>query len=187
MNRLSFAAILAAAAAFTAGCPVYSNDRSYQVCDSQRCFDCPDPTFSGSCVPAQCASSLDCPNGYSCTFGGECVSSGVGPTIGDGGGCSAPSECEGGLTCGADNFCHTGDCGGGIGCPAGYACTLVGGLAQCLSSSPDGGGAGDAQSLEASAEASDGAPAEASSAPGDATMPEAAILDGGTCVDGSCQ
>jgi hypothetical protein len=187
MNRLSLAVVLATATASTAGCPVYSNDRTHQVCGSQGCLDCADPAFSSSCAPSQCETSFDCPNGYACTLGGQCVSQGAGPLSGPGGSCATPSECEGGLTCGADNFCHTGDCGGGIGCPAGYACTLVDGLAQCLGSPPDGGDAGDAQSLEASASASEGATAEASSSPGDATMLEAAIIDGGTCVDGSCQ
>jgi hypothetical protein len=160
MNRLSLAVVLAAAAASTAGCPVYSNDGTHQACD---------------CAPSQCATSFDCPNGYVCTLGGQCVTQDAGSLLGSGGSCSTPSDCEDGLTCGADNFCHTGDCGGGIGCPAGYACTLVGGLAQCLGSPPDGGDGGD------------GATAEASGSPGDATALEAAIIDGGTCVDGSCQ
>jgi len=179
MNRIvSFAVVLAAAAALS-GCPVYSNDRVYRVCDSQGCFDCPDRTYSGACVSSSCAIPSDCPYGYACTYAGQCVATAL-PSAGVAApSCSTPLECEGGSTCGADNLCHAGDCGGAVGCPGGYTCTLVGGTAQCLSSAPDGGSTGDAQPLDASPDAGDTG--------GDSTMSEEGSVDGATCLDGSCQ
>jgi hypothetical protein len=183
MNRLLLAAMVGLAAALTAGCPIYSNDQSYGVCTSQGCFDCPSPNYSSACTPAQCATSFDCPYGYSCSFNGQCVAGVLAsPGLGEGGGCTAPSDCEAGTTCGSDNNCHAGDCGSGIGCPSGYECTLVGGLAECRGAADGGADAGAAQTPDA-AEAGGGGGLEA----GDATLSETGPSDGGTCVDGSCQ
>jgi len=133
MNRLLLAVVAALATAFIAGCPVYSNDQSFPVCNSQGCFDCPDRSYSSACVPWPCEDRFDCPSGSICNYSGQCVSA----PYSSAGTCSAPSDCGAGATCGADNVCHPGDCGSGVGCPTGYACGLVAGVAQCLSSASD--------------------------------------------------
>ncbi len=188
MNRLLLAVIAGLATAFIAGCPVYSNDQSFPVCNSQGCFDCPDRSYSSACVPWQCEERFDCPSGYVCNYSGQCVSTPY--STASAGTCSAPSDCGAGATCGADNVCHPGDCGSGVGCPTGYACTLVAGVAQCLSSATDAGArdanASDAIILDTSAEAAESGAPEASEAPTDAPS-EAGPTDGGTCIDGACQ
>ena len=189
MNRLLPAVVAALATAFIAGCPVYSNDQSFPLCNAQGCFDCPDRSYSSGCVPWQCEGRFDCPSGYSCSYSGQCVSAPY--ATGTAGTCSAPADCGPGSTCGADNVCHPGDCGSGVGCPSGYACTLVAGIAECLSSSNDAGvgdaEASDASMLDSSADAAESAAPEASEQPTDAAPLEAGPTDGGTCIDGSCQ
>jgi hypothetical protein len=150
MHRLVLVAVCAVVSALVAGCPVYS-------------------TTGGA---TGCEVSAECPDGYECVPGGQCLS-----TVAVQGNCGSPSQCDDGWTCGADNLCHAGDCGGGVGCPSGYACTLLGGAAQCLVSSTDAGNAGDAVNFDASM----------GDAAGDSTPPEATPLDGPTCIDGSCQ
>jgi hypothetical protein len=185
MNRLLLAVIAALATAFIAGCPVYSNDQSFPVCNSQGCFDCPDRSYSSACVPSPCEDRFDCPSGFICNYGGQCVS-----TPSSAGTCSAPSDCGAGATCGADNVCHPGDCGSGVGCPGGYACTLVAGVAQCLSSGSDAAvldaNVSDAVMLDTSAAAVESGPPAASDAAADAPS-EAGSTDGAACIDGSCQ
>jgi hypothetical protein len=59
---------------------------------------------------------------------------------GPGSPCTRPTDCGGGLTCGADGACHAGDCGTS-GCPSGYVCKLSGGALACVATStpPDAG------------------------------------------------
>ncbi len=195
MNRLLLATIAALAAAFIAGCPVYSNDQTFRVCTSQGCFDCPDRSYSNACVPWQCDGPFDCPSGFACSYTGQCVSTGASYPTNGGGTCTAPSDCGVGSTCGADDRCHSGDCGSGVGCPTGYACTLVGGVAQCLNAgTSDGGGpdssASDSAILDTSVEAPESAALDAANASTDATAAttlEASPSDGSACIDGSCQ
>jgi|HubBroStandDraft_2_1064218.scaffolds.fasta_scaffold252286_2 hypothetical protein len=149
MNRLPLAAIAAFATAFIAGCPVYSNDQSFRVCTSQGCFACPDHAYSNACVPWTCEGPLDCPSGFACSYGGQCVSSGTTYPTNSAGTCTTPSDCGPRATCGADNQCHSSDCGSGVGCPTGYACALVGGIAQCLSTATGDAGGADASTSDA--------------------------------------
>jgi hypothetical protein len=181
MNRLLLA-VTAALAVAVAGCPIYSDNQSYQVCTAQACFDCPDNAYSSACVPWPCQGSLDCPQYFVCNFSGQCVAS-TGSNPGDGEGtCIVPSDCEGGTTCGSDNICHAGDCGSGVGCPTDYACTLAAGIAQCLSSPEGGAPGGDVGNADASGTLGDGGDATVGSGPSDG-----AAGDGGVCIDGSCQ
>lgn len=62
MNRLFFV-VSVASAAVVAGCPIYPDNQSYQVCNAQACFDCPDNTYSSACVPWPCQGPGDCSSG----------------------------------------------------------------------------------------------------------------------------
>jgi hypothetical protein len=181
MNRLL---LVVAAALAVAGCPIYPDNQSYQVCIEQACFDCPDNAYSSACVPWPCQGSIDCPTNFVCNYSGQCVSS-VASNSGTGEGtCSVPSDCQGGTTCGTDNTCHSGDCGSGVGCPTDYACTLVDGIAQCLSSAEGGAVGGNA---DASGALGDGGSLDGGDATVTSGTSDGANGDGGVCIDGSCQ
>jgi len=193
MKRALLSVTVFGAAAVLAGCPVYSSSGDYRVCTDTGCFDCPDPTYSGMCIPWSCSTDSDCGSGYTCSGSGECVA----------GGSSAPSGC-----------------GSSAGCQSGYVCKLWGGAAQCVpapgepDASADEGEASagedstaaiptvDASAADASPEATVDAPvrvapdAEVTREAGtDATeaggvsIPCNASGDcavGSTCVDGQC-
>jgi hypothetical protein len=184
MKRALLAVSVFGAAAVLGGCPVYSSSSDYRVCNPAGCFDCPDPSYSGMCIPWSCNTDSDCGSGgYSCS-GGECVTGGDAVDSG------------------------TGDCSS-FGCQNGYVCKLAGGTAQCvpLSGEPDAvaeeaGTEQDASgspALDASPEASSVVPFEggikvADAAPDVAetsvpTIPCNADGDcsvGSKCVDGAC-
>src|SRR5579864_9522856 len=104
MKRALLGVSVVAVATVLGGCPVYSGS-DYRVCDGQTCYDCPDPSYSGMCIPWSCSTDADCAGGYSCATSGQCTA-GAPP---------APS---------AD--CST------TGCAAGEVCLLSGGVAQCV-------------------------------------------------------
>jgi hypothetical protein len=80
MKRL-WLAVTAALAVVVAGCPIYPDNQSYQVCTARACFDCPDNAYSSACVPWPCQGSIDCPSDFVCNFSGQCVSTlGSNPT-----------------------------------------------------------------------------------------------------------
>jgi hypothetical protein len=106
MKRALLAVTVFGAAAVLGGCPVYSSSSNYRVCNSSGCFDCPDPSYSGMCIPWTCNTDSDCGDGYSCSGSGECVA---------GSGTPSPT-----------------DCGSPPGCQAGFVCKLSGGSAQCV-------------------------------------------------------
>jgi len=106
MKRALLAIIVLGVASVLGGCPVYSNSGNYRVCNSSGCFDCPDPGYSGMCIPWTCNTDADCGSGYACSGGGECVAGGGSP--------AAPSDC------------------GSSPCPNGTVCKLAGGTAQCV-------------------------------------------------------
>jgi hypothetical protein len=117
MKRVLLGVTVAGALAVLAGCPIYpstSGGGSYQVCDSNACFDCPDPTYSDACVYWSCNTSGDCPYGYSCSD----------VTAPGGGGLACVSSIE------DASAGSTGGCTGG--CPTGYICALENGGASCI-------------------------------------------------------
>jgi len=164
MNRVLFGIAIVGGAFLLGGCPIYpSTDSSaggggyygeFRVCNSSGCFSCPSDTYSPACVAWSCATNADCADGYDCVYpdgaspeSGTCL-----PQNGEGGGeaggtsaCSKPSDCASGLTCGQDGACHTGDCGGSVGCPSGYVCRLAGGQAACVATTGAPADAGAAQ------------------------------------------
>ncbi len=74
MNRRLLGITTLVVAAFLAGCPIYSDNGNYRVCDSQGCYDCPDNVHSGACVPWPCNTNDDCGDGTVCG-NGICVGS----------------------------------------------------------------------------------------------------------------
>jgi hypothetical protein len=137
------------AAALSCGCPVYPDDGNSRVCTADGCFDCPGSTYSGTCSPAHCATSADCPEGAICGTDRMCVLSGSrGSGASGSSSCTTPAECPSGWTCGWDHACHLGDCSGGVGCPSGYHCSVSQGRAQCSSGI---GGDSDGGSRESAA------------------------------------
>jgi len=116
MKRVLVGVTVLGTLAILAGCPIYpsnSDGGSFQVCDSDACFDCPDPSYSDACVYWSCNTSQDCPYGYSC---GDVATAG-----------------SGGLACLAatvEDASLGGGCGGG--CPNGYICAIANGGASCI-------------------------------------------------------
>src|SRR5437016_12871124 len=105
-----------------AGCPIYPDQvDDYRVCNGQRCYRCPDDSYSSACTNWSCDTTADCPSGYACASNGACVYGGPGPTADAGTHCTKPSDCASGLTCGSDSTCHAEDCVT-RGCPGGYGC-----------------------------------------------------------------
>jgi hypothetical protein len=128
MRRALLGITIVGVASVLAGCPIYSNSSDYRVCNNTGCYDCPDPSYSGMCIPWSCSADSDCGSGYSCS-NGQCVS---------GSGISPPPAA---------------DCSFPPGCPAGFVCKLSGGTAQCVSlPSEDGGAVEDATTGEGAAE-----------------------------------
>jgi hypothetical protein len=145
MKRFLLGITTFGAAAFLAGCPIYSDTGNYRVCDSQTCWDCPDTTLSNACVQWPCNSSDDCGNGYLCDYNSRTCTSGIPSTdtstdtststgTTTTASCGADALCPSGEVCGQDLSCHLGDCGT-WGCPASLTCVVVMGSAQCLASS----------------------------------------------------
>ncbi len=202
MKRSLLCLALFGIAAVLGGCPIYSNQSDYRVCNGSGCFDCPDPTYSSMCVPWSCSTDSDCGGSYSCSFG-QCVAPG--------------SQQPGSMQP---------DCSVS-GCPVGEVCRLAGGVASCVVVAPaagdDGGGpvadatavqdavsdallaldappegqAFDASHVSDSGEAASDAPLADSSAPVDgspaidATPPVSCNADGdcalgSKCIDGQC-
>jgi hypothetical protein len=132
-------AVTILAAAFLAGCPIYSDTGDYRVCDNTTCYDCPDTSISDACILWQCNSSADCGAGYDCNLAtNACFLTGSAPAPVDASAptptntCKTPAGCGTGSVCGADLICHPGDCVA-FGCPVGYACWLRGGPPpQCV-------------------------------------------------------
>jgi len=175
MKRALLAVTIFGAAAVLGGCPVYSSSSDYRVCNPSGCFDCPDPTYSGMCIPWACNTDSDCGSGYACN-GGQCLTgSDSGP----------PADC------------------GQSGCQSGYVCELAGGTAQCVpqSSEPDAAtedaGTGEASEaspgqdasppLEAAVHATDGAAdAAETSVPTIPCNADGSCSVGSKCIDGQC-
>jgi len=136
MKRILGLGLFGALVAVLGGCPIYSDSSGdYRVCDGNECYDCPTNVYSSACVPWQCSTNLDCPNGYACGGDATCVN----PNEADGGVVSVPVDaslsctpgsCQAGYTCGADNNCDYGDCTT-TGCPTGWDCVLESGAAVC--------------------------------------------------------
>jgi hypothetical protein len=153
MKRLSLGIVAGVLAALLAGCPIYTDRGNYRVCTTSGCFDCPDKTYSGACIPWECATDADCGDGLVCSLGNTCVAVSFADAGAGAGSCATPADCPSGLVCGQDNACHAGDCGGSVGCPNGYVCTVAGGRAQCLSATGahvDAGSSGWDGSVDAS-------------------------------------
>jgi hypothetical protein len=215
MKPILMGATIVAALAFLAGCPVYSDNGDYRVCDGIRCWDCPDTTVSYACVPWTCSTDSDCVAGYECTADG-CLALGSEAGVPAGASCTVPSQCAPGSVCGQDDTCHAGDCTDGWGCSAGYVCLVARGLPQCFlesgltdastGTSDDGGladssadrsSSGDATG-EANVGSADGAVISPGDASGDAEGADVAPLTlpcnsdsqcsatGSRCVDGEC-
>ena len=167
------------------GCPIYGDEGGYRVCNAQGCYDCPSGSYSASCKPWACNSSLDCPNGYDCN-GGACVA-------GNSGGCTQPTDCPNGSTCGVDGQCHVGDCGN-VGCVSGYVCKVSNGVASCVKDTKTDGGSGDACVPECVADATcvtaKGAGAKCLNgtcvAPADQCADATQCQNGYQCVQGVC-
>jgi hypothetical protein len=221
MKRFLLGVTFLGAAAVLGGCPIYpSNNNSYaeyQVCTGSGCFSCPDPYYSGACVPWACGSNNDCPSGYACTTQSSDINapaSCLPATTGPSGGCSSPAGCPSGQTCGDDGQCHSADCGT-VGCPNGYQCVLSGGQAQCESPAPPTYDAGDdsttpteAGQPEAGTDSTSGGddsstggdsstttPDAGADAPPEAAAPTpctsdpdcASVGSGARCIDGMCR
>ena len=154
MKHRSLGIAFVVASSFLGGCPIYSGagqDTQYRVCNQARCYSCPDVSLSPACVPWTCATDVDCRNGYRCGYdpgyGRTCVATGNSTPAPPA--CASPADCLTGYACGQDGACHLGDCSG-PGCPAGYQCTLTGGLAQCIATSAGSlSGNTDAGAMEA--------------------------------------
>jgi hypothetical protein len=227
MKHLLLTILMLGAAAVLAGCPIYSDKGNYRVCNSDGCFDCPDTTKSGACIPWPCNTSADCSGGSACTEG-VC-----GPITGTpppsyccdptdtfcqvcppdaGASCARPTDCPSGSVCGHDGTCHSGDCGGSVGCVGALVCKVEDGLALCVSTagdasvSPDGAGEPDGAhpplvdgADQSSHDSAVGADAPASPADGslpdgslldvsgpDASVPDGAVLDGSVLAVAPC-
>jgi len=181
MKRLSLGIMGAALAMLLVGCPIYPDTGNYRVCTANGCFDCPDKTYSGACIPWLCEVNADCADGFVCLAGNTCTAASLADAGAGTGSCTTPAECPSGSVCGQDNACHAGDCGGGVGCPTGYVCTVADGRAQCLSAT----GAG----TDASGGGSDGS-ADASITD-DASIAVSCNADsqcagGSKCINGQC-
>jgi hypothetical protein len=125
-------------AALLSGCPIYPDERL--VCDT----------------------SLDCPNGYSCSDStGYCYLPGTGGG-GNGPSCNEPTDCDFNETCSAKGVCRVGDCSF-HGCVSGYTCAVDQGTWRCVA----GGGTGGTGGSDAGSDASDGS--AGSDASGDAS------------------
>ncbi len=220
MKRFLLGITILGAAAALAGCPIYPNSSQYgaeyQVCNPTGCYSCPDPSYSSACVPWACQGDSDCGGGYVCSAdgqgGGSCVPGSSGPPDA-GQGCTVPSDCPSGTTCGQDGACHEGDCGQAqVGCPNGYVCRLAGGQASCVPNgappASDAGGNEDTgpppapdASEDVTAPGDDASTTEASTsddssssadAPVEAPAPNACNADsdctaaGARCIDGAC-
>jgi hypothetical protein len=111
MKRALLCLAVLGTAAFLGGCPIYSNQSDYRVCNGAGCFDCPDPSYSDMCVPWSCSTDSDCPYGYSCNGVGQCSVASSGDDA------SSPSPIA--------------DCSV-VGCPAGQVCKLAGGTTSCV-------------------------------------------------------
>jgi len=181
MKRLLLGVTMVVAAAILGGCPIYPDAGNYIVCSSSECFDCPDPSLSGACVPWLCYTSSDCGNGYTCTDQGWC---------GPGSGADAGAA--------------------GCSCPDGYICKLSNGSVQCVApgdaasvqhdSGSGGPTGGDARVSDVTAEATfdaavDVAPGPAADASPDRFDGASAIMlcnadatctGGAKCIDGRC-
>jgi hypothetical protein len=181
MKRLLFAITIVGAATILGGCPIYPDAGNYIVCSSSQCFDCPDPSLSGACVPWLCSASADCGDGYSCSAQGFC-----GP--------------------GSGSDAGTGNCA----CPAGTICRLSNGALQCVTPDEAGGGGttgADASGgavadvaqdvaidvlLDAMVDVATGSPPDAAADRPDAASASAtcnadATCGGGRrCIDGQC-
>jgi hypothetical protein len=189
MKRLFVGVTMLGAVAVLGGCPIYPDTGNYRVCNSYGCYDCPDNSYSGACVPWQCSSNYDCEYGYTCSASGACVA--PGPSQSDAGSshpCSGPSGCPSGSTCGQDNQCHAAGCGS-VGCPSGYVCKLAGGAAQCVAF--DGGthdaSTGDSAASDATSDApSDASDASDATAGGPCNASADCTAPNATCVDGEC-
>jgi hypothetical protein len=133
MKRALLCLTVVGVAAVLAGCPIYSSQSDYRVCTGSACYDCPDPSYSGMCVPWSCGTDTDCPSDYTCSASGSCVPAGTGAASGD-------------------DASPTTDCSQ-TGCPAGQVCELVGGAASCvvLGGGSSSGGGTDAAALDATA------------------------------------
>jgi hypothetical protein len=115
MKRVLLGVTVLGALAVLAGCPIYpsnSDGGSYQVCDSNACFDCPDPSYSDACVYWSCNTSADCPFAYSCSD------------------VTAPGG--GGLACLASSTEDASAGGCAEGCPTGYICAIENGATSCI-------------------------------------------------------
>lgn len=77
MKRFVTFASFAIAGIALFGCPIYSDNGDYRVCNSSGCYRCPDNTFSSRCEPWGCVSGSDCPSGTACVQG-QCVGSNPG-------------------------------------------------------------------------------------------------------------
>jgi hypothetical protein len=147
MKRVIVGMAVVGAAAVLGGCPIYPSNTDYRVCGvydgaTDSCYDCPDTSYSGSCVPWQCSADTDCGSGYTCTSNNTCAAGGGADDGGspNGQACTNPSQCSSQSTCAADGTCHTGDCiSNNNGCVSGYVCKLSGGIASCVAISPPPG------------------------------------------------
>jgi hypothetical protein len=145
MKRLFGLALFGVTTAVLGGCPVYSGNQtnSYEVCNQDGCYWCPENTLSNGCVPAgggQCQGYEPC-GSVSNDAGIPSDDTGTGTTF-----CTQPSNCPEGYTCAASGTCQLGDCSV-TGCVAGYSCELENGSLTCVSEGtvPDSG-AGEASS-----------------------------------------
>jgi hypothetical protein len=176
MKRVLVGVTVLGTLAILAGCPIYpsnSDGGSFQVCDSDACFDCPDPSYSDACVYWSCNTSQDCPYGYSC---GDVATAG-------GGGLAC-------LAATAEDASLGGGCGSG--CPNGYICAIANGGTSCI---PIGvlpiDDAGVVTNLDASIVSSDGSTTVWEDAPFDATSAtswdggDASVADGALSGDGA--
>ncbi len=122
MKRAMLTGLALVGAALLSGCPIYPEDRLV------------------------CETSLDCPDGYSCSAStGYCylpAGSGGGP---NGGTCDEPKDCDFNETCSSKGVCKTGDCSF-HGCVAGYTCAVDQGTWSCVAGGSGGTDGGDAGS-----------------------------------------
>jgi hypothetical protein len=183
MKRFFWSMMSVGVVAVVAGCPIYSDNSSYRVCDESACYACPNEYYDDNCSSWQCNSSNDCPSGYSCgsdASGNPTCVIGTSPDSGVSGGCTQQSDCPNGEVCGSDGTCQDGDCST-AGCPSGYVCKLSDGTASCVSLGGIDGGTPDSSMGDSSVDGGDTAPSGCQSA-ADCTSAGA----GAQCLNGVC-
>ena len=178
MKRLLLGITLLGLGTVLGGCPIYPSQQEYEVCTSQGCYSCPDPSYSSSCTPWPCQTDGDCSAGYVCDPNQSACVAGY---ASEGG----PADCS--VT----------------GCPSGQLCKLSAGVAQCVvlgGSGDDASSAGSEGGTDAGAPDST-SPNEGGTGP-DGGTPDAAMEagiytgpcnddatcggQGAKCIDGQC-